>query len=53
VLTDADPAQVQSARNLLASDDTFRVPILVMLKSDSFRVATAAAAAAIKRTAAP
>ncbi len=33
VLTDDDPEQVAAARNLLASDDTFRVPITVLLET--------------------
>lgn len=33
VLTDDDPAQVRAARDLLASDDTFRVPITVILET--------------------
>jgi predicted nucleic-acid-binding protein len=33
VLTDDDPAQVQAARNLLASDDTFVVPVTVLLET--------------------
>lgn len=33
VLTDDDPAQVQAARDLLASDDTFVVPVTVLLET--------------------
>jgi len=33
VLTDDDPVQVRSARNLLASDDTFRVSMSVVLET--------------------
>lgn len=33
VLTDDDPDQVEAARRLLASDDTFRVPITVLLET--------------------
>jgi len=33
VLTDDDPAQVHAARDLLASDDTFVVPVTVLLET--------------------
>lgn len=33
VLTDDDPAQVEAARELLATDDTFRVPVPVLLET--------------------
>ena len=33
VLTDDDPAQVEAARALLASDDTFWVPVTVLLET--------------------
>ena len=33
VLTDDDPAQVQTARTLLASGDTFVVPVTVLLET--------------------
>lgn len=33
VLTDDDPMQVQAARDLLASDDAFRVPVTVILET--------------------
>jgi predicted nucleic acid-binding protein len=33
VLTDDDPAQVEAARELLASDDTFWVPVTVLLET--------------------